>query len=218
MPSPGAVGASPVGTAPPLAPRWAAPVAVTSVVLVGLLAALVWRATTLDWVDARVVRWQELAYDHAKTAAVIVSDTLPPVVFLTMLTAASAAWRAGRRDAAVLALTAAPAALAAELLLKRLVHRQWPDGSGGMFPSGHVAVGTAAALTVVLIVRLMPVAPRTRLAVASVGAGYVLLMGVARLVETVHSLTDLLGGVATGLAVTLGVALVITAWTRHRQP
>jgi hypothetical protein len=37
-------------------------------------------------------------------------------------------------------------------------------------------------------------------------------------VETVHSLTDLLGGVATGLAVTLGAALLITAWTRLRQP
>ena len=33
----------------------------------------------------------------------------------------------------------------------------------------------------------------------------------ARLVETVHSLTDVLGGTATGLVVTLGGALALTA-------
>jgi membrane-associated phospholipid phosphatase len=218
MPSPGPVRSSAADTAPRLAPRWAAPVAVTAVVLGGLLAALVWRATTLDRVDAWVLRGQDLAYDHAKTAAVIVSDTLVPVVLVAMLTAAVAAWRAKRRDAAVLALTAAPAALAAELVLKRLVDRQWEGGSPPLFPSGHMAVANAAAVTIVLVVRLMPVAPRTRLAVGLVAGGYALLMGVARLVETVHSLTDVLGGVATGLAVTLGVALVITAWTRHRLP
>jgi undecaprenyl-diphosphatase len=191
---------------------------VTAVVLVALLAALVWRATTVDRLDARVLRWQEIAQDHANTAAVIVSDTLVPVVVLTMLTAAAAAWRAERRDAVLLALAAAPAALTAEFLLKRLVYRQWPGGSVPLFPSGHLTVATATAVTAVLVVRLMPVAHRKRLAVALVGAGYALLMGAARLVETVHFVTDVLGGVATGLAVTLGVALVITAGTRRRQP
>jgi hypothetical protein len=41
----------------------------------------------------------------------------------------------------------------------------------------------------------------------------VLVVSAARLVETVHSLTDLLGGGATGLLVTLGAALGITAWS-----
>jgi membrane-associated phospholipid phosphatase len=49
------------------------------------------------------------------------------------------------------------------------------------------------------------------------GGGYILLVGAARLVETVHSLTDVLGGVATGVAMTLGLALAITQVTRQRQ-
>jgi membrane-associated phospholipid phosphatase len=190
---------------------------VTAFVLGGLLAALVWRATTLNRVDAWVLRWQNVAFEHAKAAAVIVSDTLVPVVLVAMLTAAAAAWRAERRDAAVLALMAAPAAFAAEFALKRLVHRQWGGGPPLMFPSGHLAVATAVAVTVVLVVRVMPVARRTRLAVAWVCAGYALLMGVARLVETVHCLTDVLGGAATGLVVALGMALAITAWTDRTE-
>ena len=45
--------------------------------------------------------------------------------------------------------------------------------------------------------------------------GYVAAIAVARLVETVHSLTDLLGGVALGLVVTLGTALAITVLVRR---
>ena len=41
-----------------------------------------------------------------------------------------------------------------------------------------------------------------------------LVVAVARLVETVHTLTDVLGGGATGLLVTLGAASAITALWR----
>ena len=54
-------------------------------------------------------------------------------------------------------------------------------------------------------------APRLRLIVVCFAVSYVLAIAVARLVETVHPLTDVLGGVATGLVVTLGVALALTA-------
>ena len=52
------------------------------------------------------------------------------------------------------------------------------------------------------------------------GATGVFVVAVARLVETVHSLTDVVGGAGTGLVVTLGAALAITAWARHdrRRP
>jgi membrane-associated phospholipid phosphatase len=46
--------------------------------------------------------------------------------------------------------------------------------------------------------------------VAWLAGGYVLAVAAARLVETVHPLTDVLGGGATGLVVTLAGALVIT--------
>ena len=47
------------------------------------------------------------------------------------------------------------------------------------------------------------------------GVGFVLAIAVARLVETVHSLTDVVGGVTTGLVVTLGAASAITRWPRR---
>jgi membrane-associated phospholipid phosphatase len=87
-----------------------------------------------------------------------------------------------------------------------------------VFPSGHLAVATAAALTVVLVLRVVPVAPRVRLVGDWLAVGFVLAIAVARLVETVHSLTDLLGGGATGLVVTLGAASAITAWSRSAGP
>jgi hypothetical protein len=70
-------------------------------------------------------------------------------------------------------------------------------------------------------VRVAPVAPPTRLAVAWLAGGYALAIAVARLVETVHPLTDVLGGGATGLVVTLGGALALTAVSgseQSRQP
>ena len=77
-------------------------------------------------------------------------------------------------------------------MLKRVVHRQWQGGSALVFPSGHVAVATATALH-----RRAGRAARARPRHASgwpsrsLGATYVLLIAVARLVQTVHSLTDL---------------------------
>jgi membrane-associated phospholipid phosphatase len=215
MPSLGRREASPASSAPALAPPWAAPVAAAGLLVGGLLAALVWHATRLDRLDAWVLRWQELAYPHGGGAAAAVSRALTPVVLLTMAAGAAVAWRAGRRDAAVLALLAVPASLVTEVLLKRLVHRQWPGGPALVWPSGHLAVATAAALTAVLVARVVPVAPRGRAVVAWLAGGLVLAVAVARMVETVHSLTDLVGGGATGLVVTLGAALAITAWSRR---
>jgi membrane-associated phospholipid phosphatase len=176
-----------------------------------VLATLVWHATRLDPVDAWVLRWQELAFTQAGGLAAIVSATLKPVVLLTMVAGVIIGWRAKRRDLIVLALVALPATFAVELLLKQLVHRQWEGGPALVFPSGHAAMATAVAVTAVLAVRVTHVAPRARRAVAWLTIGYALAIAVARLVETVHPLTDVLGGVATGLVVTLGAALALTA-------
>jgi membrane-associated phospholipid phosphatase len=201
---------SPV-TSVPLAPPWAVAVALTALLIDGLLAALVWHATRLDPVDAWVLSWQELAFSRAGELAMFFSATLSPVVLLTMVACAVLAWRAKRWDLMALALASLPATLAVEVLLKQVVHRQWDGGPDLIFPSGHAAMGTAVALSAVLAIRVAPVALRARLAVACVTVSYALAIAVARLVETVHPLTDVLGGVATGLVVTLGVALVLTA-------
>jgi membrane-associated phospholipid phosphatase len=204
----------------PLAPPWAAGVAVAALLAGSLLAALVWHATRLDPVDAWVLRWQELANSRAGGLATIVSASLNPVVVMTMVGGAVLGWLVRRRDLMVLALVVPPTTLALEVLLKRLVHRQWEGGPALLFPSGHVAMATAAALIAVLVCRVTGVRRRARLAVAWLAGGYVLAVAVARLVETVHPLTDVLGGAATGLVVTLGGALVITwcAGTTRRWP
>jgi membrane-associated phospholipid phosphatase len=72
-------------------------------------------------------------------------------------------------------------------------------------------MATAVALTAVLAFRVAPVGRRARLAVACLTVAYVLAIAVARLVETVHPLTDVLGGIALGLVVPLGAALALTA-------
>jgi membrane-associated phospholipid phosphatase len=205
-------------TSVPLAPPWAATVALTALVTGSLLAAVVWHATRLGLVDAWILKWQEMAFTRAGELAAIVSATLRPAVILTMVAGAVLGWRARRWDLIVLALASLPATLAVEILLKQLVHRQWDGGPALIFPSGHAAMATAAALTVLLAVRIAPMAARARLAVACVGVGYALAVVLARLVETVHPLTDVLGGVATGLVVTLGVTLVLTAMSSSDAP
>jgi membrane-associated phospholipid phosphatase len=208
------------GPALRLAPPWAVPVAVIAALVEIVLAGLVWHATRLDPVDAWAMRWQERLSSHDSGMAGLVATILTVgAMLVAMVAGATLAWLAGRRDAVVLALVASPATLAAGALLKDLVHRTWNGDPALLFPSGHVAVATAAAMTALLVVRVLRVARSARLATAYVGAGLVLLVAVARLVQTVHSLTDVVGGVTTGLVVTLGAASAITAWSvrAHRR-
>jgi membrane-associated phospholipid phosphatase len=190
-------------------------VALVALVVGALAAGLVWHATRLVPIDAWVMHWQERVHAHGDRVAETVAGILPVAATVIVVVDAVVAWLAGRRDAVLLALTAAPATLAAELLLKALVHRQWHGDPDLLFPSGHAAVATAVAMTTVLVLRVVPVAPPAVVAAAWLGGGFVLLFAVARLVETVHSLTDIVGGVSTGLVVTLGGALAITAWSRR---
>jgi membrane-associated phospholipid phosphatase len=135
------------------------------------------------------------------------------VAVLTAVAGAAQAWLADWWDALVLALVAVPGTLCVNAVLKQLVHRQWPGGPELLYPSGHLALATAAALVAVLVARVVRTSSHVRRLVAWLAGGYVLVIAVARLVEEVHSLTDLLGGAATGLLVTLGAALGITAWS-----
>jgi membrane-associated phospholipid phosphatase len=211
MPSTGRVKAS----SAPLAPPWATVVAATALLTGSLLAALVWHATRLDPVDAWVMRWQEVAYSRVGALATLVAATLKPVVVATIVAGTLLGWLVRRRDLTVLALAALPATLAAEILLKRVVHRQWEGDPALLFPSGHAAMATAVALIAMLAVRVAPVAPRLRRTVVWMAAGYVAAIAVARLVETVHPLTDVLGGAALGLVVTLATTLAITFLLRR---
>jgi membrane-associated phospholipid phosphatase len=207
---------SPDGSTPALAPRWAVPAVAAAVAVVAVLTPVVWHTRQPNQVDAWVMSWQEVAYGRAGRLAGVVTDVLMRVAVAVVLASAGLAWLARRLDALVLAVTAVPTALVVNRLLKELVHRQPPDGPLLLFPSGHLAMVSAAVLTAVLVVRVT--APRrARWAVAWLAGGFLAVLGAARLAETVHYLTDVLAGAATGLAVTLAAALVITAGWRTRR-
>jgi membrane-associated phospholipid phosphatase len=102
---------------------------------------------------------------------------------------ALAAWLALRRWHAVALAVMAPAAtFVVDRLLKPLVACKAPGSLVFHYPSGHVAVATALALSLVLILRPSMVRPR---------------------VKTAHLLTDVAGGVSAGVAVTLAAALLL---------
>jgi membrane-associated phospholipid phosphatase len=199
------------GSKPGLVPPWAVAVALAAFSAGVVITTLVWHSVQPDPFDAWVMRGQEAAYAHAGRIGRIVSGAVAPVVIGAMLASAALAWRVGRWEAVVLALTAVPGALGVEIVLKQLVHRQRPGGPDLVYPSGHLAVASAACLTLVLVLRVTTAPSRARVAVVSLAVGAVLVMAAARLVETVHFLTDALGGAATGIVVTVGAALAITA-------
>ena len=199
-----------------LAPPWAPAAAVLAFLTTAVLSGLLWHSTRLPGLDAWVLNllgargeWQFRLATEAATGlrALTVSGIVATVLV---------AWIALRRwNAVALALLAPTVTLAAEKLLKVLVARRAPDSAAFLYPSGHVAVATALVLGLVLILRPAMVRPWVKLFVLSV-ALLVPIMALARLVETVHVLTDVAGGVSTGVAVTLGVALLLDRSVRGR--
>jgi membrane-associated phospholipid phosphatase len=143
---------------------------------------------------------------------------------------AALAWVTLRRWSGVILSLAAPAVtFAVEKLLKQLVARQSPGAGVLLYPSGHLAVATALALTLILVVRSAEARPSIRVSVMACSSLFVLVMARARLAETAHSLSDVVGGVATGAAVTLAAALLLDLGLlrfmnhhhtrhRHKQP
>jgi membrane-associated phospholipid phosphatase len=115
-----------------------------------------------------------------------------------------AAWHA-----VVLAVMAPAARFVVDRLLKPLVARKAPGSPVFHYPSSHVAVATALALSLVLILRPSMVRPRVKTLLGLSAALLVALMGLARLVETAHLLTDVAGGLSAGVAVTLAAALLV---------
>jgi membrane-associated phospholipid phosphatase len=200
-----------------LSPPWALVAGVAATFVVALVAALVWHTRSPNPADAEMMRWQEAARVRGDGIATAIAHAVGPLVVVAVLAGAALAWSVKRWDAVVLALVAAPGTLAIELLLKHVVDRQRPDGGAALlYPSGHVAVATAAAVTAVLVLRATLAPPRIRVRVAWLAGWLVLVIAAARLVQTVHYMTDVVGGAAVGLGVTCWAALAITAGCRPR--
>ncbi len=109
-------------------------------------------------------------------------------------------------------------------LLKHLVGRPRPPPaiwighfSGASFPSGHAAQSVACYLTLALIVGVgRP--RRVKIALCSVAAVVVLVVGGSRIYLGAHWLTDVLGGYALGVAwVAVVILVLLTVWPRVQK-
>jgi membrane-associated phospholipid phosphatase len=195
---------------PRLAPPWAAVAITVAVLITGSVGALVWRSERLGSIDAWALReFGAHSYREFQLASGIAAS-LRPVALVGTAAIAGLAWVALRRWNGVILSLAAPAVtFVVEKLLKQLVARRSPGVSVFLYPSGHLAVATALALTLILVVRSAGARPSIRVSVIACASLFVLVMARARLAETAHSLSDVVGGVATGAAVTLAAALLL---------
>jgi membrane-associated phospholipid phosphatase len=194
----------------PLAPPWAPIATAVAVVVTGMLGGLVWHSERLGLVDAWALGALG-AHSHQEfQLATAISTSLRPLAVGGTVAGAVFAWVALRRWHAVILLLAAPTlALVAARLLKLLVARRSPGSGVFLYPSGHLAVATALALSLVLVMRATGARPSIRVTIGMFASLCVLVAARARLAETAHALSDVVGGVATGVAVTLAAALLV---------
>ena len=176
------------------------------------IGALVWHSTRLGWVDAWALQALRAETYSGFRVASAISFSLRLLAIAAPPAIAAFAWFGSRRkDAVVLSLGAPAVTLAMERLLKLLVARRSPESGVFMYPSGHLAVAATLALTLVLVLRLARV--RSGVMAVAVTSASVALLAVAgaRLAEVAHFLSDVVGGIATGVAVTLAAALLLDA-------
>jgi membrane-associated phospholipid phosphatase len=202
-----------VSRAGSLLPPRARVIAIIAVAVTAVGAALAWSPRRPGGVDA----WAhyELAVPPGSFPyrfASRLDDTMRVLgVLAGSLAIALIAWvLLRRRDAVVAALVVAPATVAAEQVLKAT--GRWALGVGSFsYPSGRVALATSLALLLVLVLRAAGVRRPVRAVVAIMGTVFVLSMAWARVTTGVHLLTDVIGGMSMGVAVTLSTLLVLTA-------
>jgi membrane-associated phospholipid phosphatase len=138
-----------------LAPRWTPVAAAVALLVTVVISGLVWHSTRLPGLDAWVLhllgahsgeRQFRLATD---VAAGLRDLTLGGIVATALIS-----WTVLRRwNVVALAVMAPAITLAVDKLLKPLVARRAPASTVFHYPSGHVAVATALALSLVLILR-----------------------------------------------------------------
>jgi len=200
-----------------LAPPWAPKVAVIAALTASLIGAVVWNRGGPGQIDA----WglQVLAaprHSFPYRLANRVDDTVRTLALLAWsMVIATVAWVLLRRwEAIVTAVVVAPATVAVELLIKVAARRTLGLEIFG-YPSGRAALATSLVLTLLLILRAAAVPPLVLRSIAVSGGAYVLAMAWARVATSRHVLSEVVGGISTGVAVTLVTVLVMTEWA-HR--
>jgi undecaprenyl-diphosphatase len=184
---------------------------ISALAVAALLGRLAWHSQRVPPLDAWVLRELGAQDDGQFRLATEMTAGLRQLTVWATMATAILAWVALRRWPGVLLSLMAPAVTLAvvELLLKPLVARQVPGSTSFNYPSGHLAVVAALAVCLVLIVHATTARPAVRALVVLCAGLLVLVMAWARLVETAHYFSDVVGGVATGVAVTLAAALLL---------
>lgn len=183
-----------------------------SVIVVGALGAAVHGQTRADGFDNAVDSPFITFFAGHKHLLLWMAfpGTLVPAVVVSV---AIAAWClfTGRRDGAVLALTAVPVATTMDdPLLKHLVGRTYLGAL--VFPSGHTTSVVALAATLALLLLVPPQQPGSlpaRLVVVAVGCVAVIVVVVAVMALRWHYFTDTVAGAAVGVGTVCGLALVL---------
>lgn len=137
-----------------LAPPWAAVGAAVASLFTVVLSGLVWHSTQRAGLDAWVLRLLRAHSEWQFRLATELATGLRVVTAGGIVATALVAWLALRQwNAVALAVMAPAATLAVDKLMKPLVARRAPTSIFFHYPSGHVAVATALALSLVLILR-----------------------------------------------------------------
>jgi membrane-associated phospholipid phosphatase len=195
--------------APPLAPV----ITIIAVAVTAVVGALAWsprRPAGVDAWAAHALTVSEHSFPYRFASRL--DDTMRVLgVLAGSLAIALVAWvLLRRRDAVVASLVVAPVTVANEQLLK-LAGRRSLGLASFSYPSGRAALATSLVLLLVLVLRAAGVRPVVRALVGTLGTVYVLAMAWARVATGQHWLTDVVGGMSVGVAVTLVTLLVLTA-------
>ncbi|HEX5405581.1 MAG TPA: phosphatase PAP2 family protein [Pseudonocardiaceae bacterium] len=177
-------------------------------VLFGVLAEVPW--TALRHLDAIAPADGHRLSSHAvalRTPALVITDLGSPLA-VDVVTVLAAAWLllVRRWRLAGVVLIARFGELTCESLTKLVVSRPRPhllpmltSGSGTSFPSGHAA-GSVAAYGAILLVVAVHVGRRPSWWIVVLVAAFLFAVAASRVILGVHYPTDVLGGMALGLA------------------
>lgn len=191
-------------------------------VVLGVLVARRWAPlVSLDTRLDAAVHPTVLANGWLRTLALVITDLGSPVAVDVVAVGAAVALLVARRVPDAVAIVVARfVELGIETFVKALVNRGRPvfshpvaTAGGASFPSGHTA--GSAALCGILVLLLA-----RRLLVIIAATVFVLAVGASRVVLGVHYLSDVVGGLALGLAVAAGTLLLtdsVVARTKSKE-
>ena len=145
-----------------------------------------------------------LAADHHALLSVLCASTtlqilLPVVAVAVLLAARSRRWR----DVSLLIMGPVVAVLTSSFVLKPIYDRHYNGHL--VYPSGHTVSLVAVATALVLVVHQV----RVRVVLAVAASVLLALAAVGMIGLGYHHLTDIVGGIATGIGVVVAVAVAL---------